>query len=429
MEGIPFNVVSPEKAAGGQNVIVLKGGPEGSYSKTMPQKVDIKVGGFKANRLHILGGVTGWGFNGNNHDESEVLKITVHTMQEQRETLTCKNGVEFADYIRRIDVPGSKYAEGVVQKHQMRWFTKQLSGPMDIDHITLESTNSNAAPTIVAITAELADANTAQAAPPAPKSVSSNLVVKIAEVQKSGNTAPAAANDDADFKPQFTDPVPQPPATRPANGPRVLLVGGGSSHDFVKFFGETDKATLAPHVGWVDFTQNANGVPAILDRVDVLVWSANQPVSSATCKALIDYANSGKGIVALHPGTWYAWKNFPEWNAQIIGGGTHGHDKLGPYTVKITEPNSPITKGVTPSFEITDELYNYNADPAATPIEVLATATSPNTGKTFPQVFIVKHPKSRIVGITLGHDARAHDLPEFQALLKNAVTWAGGQAP
>ena len=207
----------------------------------------------------------------------------------------------------------------------------------------------------------------------------------------------------------------------------MLLVGGGSSHDFVKFFGDSDKATLAPGVGWVDFTQNANGVPEILDRVDVLVWSANQPISSATRKALIDFANSGKGLIALHPGTWYAWNNFPEWNAQVVGGGTRGHDKLGPYTVKITNPDSPITKGVTPWFEITDELYNYIADPAATPIEVLATATSPNTGKTFPQVFIVKHPKARIVGITLGHDARAHDLPEYQTLLKNAVNWVGGE--
>ena len=48
------------------------------------------------------------------------------------------------------------------------------------------------------------------------------------------------------FKPQFSDPVPTPPAERPAKGPRVLLVGGGSSHDFVKFFGATDKATLTP---------------------------------------------------------------------------------------------------------------------------------------------------------------------------------------
>lgn len=110
-----------------------------------------------------------------------------------------------------------------------------------------------------------------------------------------------------------------------------------------------------------------------------------------------------------------------------MGGGTKGHDKLGPYKVKVTNPDHPITKGVSANFEITDELYNYNHDPAATPIEVLAEATSPNSGKTFPQVFVVKHPKARIVGITLGHDARAHDLPEYQALLKNAVQWAAGK--
>jgi type 1 glutamine amidotransferase len=208
----------------------------------------------------------------------------------------------------------------------------------------------------------------------------------------------------------------------------VLLVGGGSSHDFAKFFGDSDKAILAPHVGWVDFTQNANGVPAILDRVDVLVWSANQPISSATRKALMDYVDGGKSVIAYHPGTWYAWANFPEWNAQVVGGGARGHDKLGEFEVTVTADH-PVTAGVTKSFRITDELYYFKPDPAGTPIEVLATATS-TTGKqpgTYPQVFIVKHPKARIVGLTLGHDARAHDLPEFQTLLRNAVQWAAGK--
>lgn len=421
---IPFNIVGPEKAP--QNIIVLKGGPPNCYARTLPQRVEVKLGGFKANRLHFLGGVTGWGFQ-NNNDYSEVLKVTVHTTQGQREGMTFKNGVEFADYFHRVDVPGSKFAEGLVKgRHQLRWFSKPLAlGAVEIDHITIESLDTGAAPTLVALTAELAEGSGA-GVPPA----SGAAAVPAAETPSSAGGTPAALPAGGTpaplpFVPQFDDPVPPPPATRPANGPRVLLVGGGSSHDFVKFFGATDKATLAPHVGWVDFTQNANGVPAILDRVDVLVWSANQPVSSATCKALIDYANSGKGIIALHPGTWYAWKNFPEWNLQIVGGGTRGHDALAPYTVKITIPSHAITKGVTASFEITDELYNYNADPAGNPIEVLADATSPKTGKTFPQVFVVKHPKSRIVGLTLGHDARAHDLPEYQALLRNAVHWAG----
>ncbi len=417
-EGVPFSIVDPAKNPSGNNVIVLKGGPARSFSKSLPQRVEARVGGFRANRLHFLGGVTGWGFNGQGTPD-DVLKVTVTYSDGQNEVIVCQNGVEFADYRPRVDVPGSKFAD-LVSAHQLRFFSKPLKRTAPIEKIALESFDTNAAPTTVAITAELADPN----APPLPK---------VSDVAPKGVTpaptvpATARASDDSGFVPQFNDAVPQPPVTRPANGPRVLLVGGGSSHDFVKFFGASDKATLTPNVGWVDFTQNANGVPAILDRVDVLVWSANQPVSAATCKALIDYANSGKGIVALHPGTWYAWKNFPEWNLQVVGGGTRGHDKLGPYPVKVTNPTHPVTKGVTASFEITDELYNYNADPAATPIEVLVEATSPNTGKTFPQVFVVKHSKSRIVGLTLGHDARAHDLPEYQALLRNAVNWVSGK--
>jgi type 1 glutamine amidotransferase len=207
----------------------------------------------------------------------------------------------------------------------------------------------------------------------------------------------------------------------------VLLVGGGSSHDFVKFFGQSDKAILGPVVGWVDFTQNANGVPEILDRVDVLVWSANQPISSATRTALANYANSGRGLIAYHPGTWYAWPNFPDWNKSVIGGGARGHDKYGEFEVKATGTQHPIVAGVSPSFRISDELYHFQVDPNGVPIDVLLTATSTQKPGTYPQVFVVKHPKSRICGITLGHDAKAHDLPDFQKLLTNAVLWAGGK--
>ncbi len=409
VEGIPFNIVSPDKAP--FNVVQLKGGPERSFSKTMPQKVDVPLGGFTANRLHFLGAVGGWAYPYGGEGEI-VMNVTVHFADGIRETLQLKNGLEFADYIREVDVPGSKLTRGLVKENQLRWFTKVLTRAAAIDRLTLESTNTGVAPTTVAITAELADAN--------------------APVPGAGKAAaPAAANGksaatEADFKPQFTDPVPQPPATRPANGPRVLLVGGGSSHDFVKFFGAADKQILGPQCGWVEFTQNANGVAEILDRVDVLVWSANQPISAATRKALIDYSNSGRGLIAYHPGTWYAWPTFPDWNKTVVGGGARGHDKFGEFEVKSTGVTHPIMQGVPASFRISDELYYFQPDPNAVATEVLATATSTQKPGTYPQVFVVKHPKSRICGLTLGHDAKAHDLPEFQTILRNAVKWAAG---
>ncbi len=407
VEGVPFTVVDPAKSATGNNVLILKGGAAHSFASTLPARVELKMGGFKANRLHFLGGVTGWGFQGQG-EPSPVMKITVVYTDTATEEIVCKNGVEFADYAMRVDVPGSKFAD-VLKDHQVRYFAKQLKRTGSIDKIIMESHGDGAAaPTTVGITAELADPNATPL--PAPGAD-----------PKSSAVSTATADAEPGFKAQFNDEVPQPPLK--ANGPRVLMVGGGSSHDFVKFFGETDKATLKPVVGWADFTQNANGIAAVLDRVDVLIWSANQAISSATRKALIDYANRGGAIIAMHPGTWYAWGNFPQWNKEIIGGGTRGHDPLGPYPLKVINASHPITLGVPAEFEITDELYNYNPDPAATPVEVLVTATSPKTGKVFPQVFVVKHPKARIVGITLGHDARAHDLPAYQTLLRNAVKW------
>ncbi len=411
VEGIPFNIVPPGKVP--NNAIVLKGGPVDAYSRTFSQRVEVPVGNFKANRLHFLGGVAGWGYPYGREGET-VMKVTVEFAGGAKETFDLKNGVEFADYIREVAVPGSKLTEGLVEGHQLRWFTKTLEHTAPIQKIILESPGGEVAPTTLAITAELADPNTSKP-------------TAAAATKASATAAVAPKDEDADFKPQFNDPVPQPPAERPAKGPRVLLVGGGSSHDFVKFFGETDKATLADVAGWVDFTQNANGVPEILDRVDVLVWSANQPVSSKTRKALIEFANSGKGIIPFHPGTWYAWNDFPQWNKEVVGGGTRGHDALGPFEVKKTSATHPVTENVSPLFPIIDELYNYQIDPSGNPIEVLATATSPKSGKEFPQVFIVQHPKSRIVGITLGHDARAHDQPDFQKILKQAVVWAGGK--
>jgi len=393
VEGIPFNVVGPERSP--NNIVVLKGGPRNSYSKTLPQRVEVNAGGFKANRLHFLGGVTGWGFHGG-EDKSDVLKITIHTTQGQREGIVCKNGVEFADYINRIDVPGSKYARGIVKDHQMRWFSKQLNlGAVEIDRITLESVDGDAAPTIVAITAELADANAAPLSPtPTP--------------------TPTPSANPIEWKP----------------GTKVLLIGGGASHDYQKYFNLADTATLNAAGGFsVNYTEDATVAAKELANADVAVISANHGRFSALPfrAALKDFTDAGKGLVLLHPGLWYNWNDWPEYNKVFAGGGSRGHDKLGEFEVKVTQPQHPLLKGVASNFKITDELYYYTIDPAGSAVEVLATATSTLKPGTYPQVFTVKHPTSKIAGLTLGHDARAHDLPEYKTLLVNCVKWVSGK--
>ena len=57
-------------------------------------------------------------------------------------------------------------------------------------------------------------------------------------------------------------------------------------------------------------------------------------------------------------------------------------------------------------------------------IAILVVIWSLETGKEWPVVFTVAHPKARIVGITLGHDGAAHDSEPYQRLLENAAAWA-----
>jgi type 1 glutamine amidotransferase len=144
-------------------------------------------------------------------------------------------------------------------------------------------------------------------------------------------------------------------------------------------------------------------------------------------KGILDLANAGKGLLLVHPALWYNWPDWPEYNKQLCGGGSRGHDRYGEFEVTVTEPDHPLMRGVPAKFSISDELYWFEPDPQGTPIKVLATAHSPSKNKTFPMVFVVQHPKARIVGIAPGHDGKTHDHPAYQQLLQNALTWAAGK--
>ena len=137
MGEIPFDVVAPARTATGNSLIVLKGG--NGFSQTMPQKVEVPNVGVEARRLHFLGGVGGWAWPccGDNKNENvPVAKVTVFHADGQNEEILLKNGVEFADYIAPNEVAGSKAAPDLVQRGQVRWFTKELTRPGVIQKIS-----------------------------------------------------------------------------------------------------------------------------------------------------------------------------------------------------------------------------------------------------------------------------------------------------
>ena len=78
-------------------------------------------------------------------------------------------------------------------------------------------------------------------------------------------------------------------------------------------------------------------------------------------------------------------------------------------------------------FKLRDELYQVSFEPGAKTQVLVETSVSGQTGKKHPSVWIVEHPKSRIVAIAPGHDGAAHREANFRKLLANAVRWADGK--
>jgi type 1 glutamine amidotransferase len=216
------------------------------------------------------------------------------------------------------------------------------------------------------------------------------------------------------------------PNTAKAGKPiRVLMVGGGTSHNFGMWYKNVDGQTLSRDgFATVNYVGDPDSILTYLPQTDVLYLSNNRPINDAAVRqAILDFANAGKGLLIAHAAMWYNWKDWPEYNQQIVSGGSRGHDKYGTFDVTVTEPNHPITNGVEPKFTLKDERYYFIPDTSGPGVEVLASSSVAGSDKIFPSVFVIKHPKARIVGLALGHDAESHNIANYQNLLRNSIKW------
>ena len=240
---------------------------------------------------------------------------------------------------------------------------------------------------------------------------------------------PLLAQPLAAQKPNSTEPMGQKfTVPKAAKSLRVLLVGSGSSHDFPKFFLGTDATTLKAVSGMdVAATPNLDEALALLPDADVLVFSGNhdQYGTEKFQKALNDFADKGKGLVFLHAATWdhSGWKGY---NERFINGKTPGHVNYGEITVTVKDPKSPVMKDVPATFTFKEENYRSQFINQSKH-SVLATNNPDEKKVEHPSVWTVNDPKARIVCITLGHDASAHDSKAYQTILINAVNYTAGR--
>jgi hypothetical protein len=149
-EGVPFHLVDPQgdRVA---NVIMLHG-PQGKFPPTMPRSVTLPCNA-PATAIHLLSGVSGWGAQSPRRDGTVSMIVRLHYADGETEDHPLRDGVHFADYIGRFDVPESKLAF-TLRGQQIRYLSVQPKRTETIESVELVKGEDRTAPVVMAITVE-----------------------------------------------------------------------------------------------------------------------------------------------------------------------------------------------------------------------------------------------------------------------------------
>ena len=126
-------------------------GTNGTIPPKMPKQVSLPCNA-PAKAIHFLSGVSGWGWPASEKD-TVTLIVRLKYSDGQTEDHPLKNGEHFADYIRRVDVPGSKFAYPL-RGQQIRFLSVFPKRPDKIETIELVKGKDVTSPVVMAVTVE-----------------------------------------------------------------------------------------------------------------------------------------------------------------------------------------------------------------------------------------------------------------------------------
>jgi uncharacterized protein len=147
--GVPFVLVDPQGDRL-KNAIMLHG-KNGDTAPTMPKTVTLPCNA-PAKTIHFLSGVGGWNFPATKKG-TLTMTVRLHYADGKTEDHEWKNGVHFADYISKIEVPDSKYAFNLGGR-QMRYLSISPARKESIKQIELIKGTDESAPVVMAVTVE-----------------------------------------------------------------------------------------------------------------------------------------------------------------------------------------------------------------------------------------------------------------------------------
>jgi uncharacterized protein len=149
-EGVPFVLIDPngDKL---KNVVMLNG-PNGDLPPKMPKAVTLPCN-TAAKSIHFLSGIGGWSFPASERGTVSMI-VRLHYADGKTEDHELKNGVHFADYIRKVEVPESKYAFAL-RTQQVRYLAvNPKRTDTVIKQIELVKGKDVSAPIVMAVTVE-----------------------------------------------------------------------------------------------------------------------------------------------------------------------------------------------------------------------------------------------------------------------------------
>jgi putative membrane-bound dehydrogenase-like protein len=148
-EGVPFVLIDPRD--GKQNNAILLHGPQGAIPPKMPKSATVPCN-TSAKAIHLLSGVSGWGYPASAKGTVSMI-VRLHYADGKLEDHELKNGEHFADYIRRVDVPGSKFAFAL-RGQQIRYLAIEPKRSEKIKEIEFVKGPDDTAPIVMAVTVE-----------------------------------------------------------------------------------------------------------------------------------------------------------------------------------------------------------------------------------------------------------------------------------
>jgi hypothetical protein len=148
-EGVPFVLIDPQ--GGNTKNAIMFNGANGDKPPRMPQAITLTCNA-PAKAIHFLSGISGWGWPASPKGSAS-LTLRIRYADGQVENHELRNGEYFADYIRRVDVPHSKFAY-FVRQQQVRYFAVFPRRPETIEHIDLLKGRDVTSPVVLAVTVE-----------------------------------------------------------------------------------------------------------------------------------------------------------------------------------------------------------------------------------------------------------------------------------